>query len=66
MRWKRMPLYQGTPFFQLFSQIIKQVEYPTVVKNIKANGVPMRFLFKWESEDCCRVDVFKRLQQCSE
>jgi len=58
--WERKVI-ERNGFFPLFQKVIKSVEYPTVVRNITTNNGLFRFLFRWQDENICGVEVYRKI-----
>jgi hypothetical protein len=48
-------------FFPLFQKVIRSVSYPKVHVNVETDKGLFRFLFRWQDEDTCGIEVFKKV-----
>jgi len=56
---KRIYVNPNSGFFGVFQKVIKQVKYPIETITIIANQEKYKFIFQWQDENICGVDVFK-------
>jgi hypothetical protein len=58
--WQRKTVERDW-FFPLFQQISHNVKYPTVSRSVQTDRGLFRFLFRWQDEDTCGIEVFQKL-----
>ena len=62
MPWKRKIIDKYDPFYRIFQAAIKKVNYPKDELTIKVKDQFFKFLFQWEDENQCGIEVMEEIK----
>jgi hypothetical protein len=58
--YSRINIHPGSFFFtNIFQKVLKLVNYPETAKTVRVDDQKFKFIFDWQDENTCGIDVFR-------